>query len=277
MKIIRNKWLKILLAVLIIATAAAYKPLHDGYVAYRQNAVPVLEYHSVGGSKDWPAEVIIGTDAFEKQLAYLQANGYRMLSMEQMIAGFKNNENMGKSVVLTFDDGYMDNYTNVFPLLQKYNANASFFIVQSKIGKPNYMGHDEITTLIKAGNDLGSHTINHNILTDIDPKYFAWELSSSKFFLKKEFDMYYVHLLSYPNGEYDSDVIAAAQKYGYNYAVTGKNGAVDKNWVTNHPMEIGRVIIKGDMTDEEFKSKLERSYLLGYLKSVVFGSLFFCR
>ncbi len=277
MKIIRSKWLKILLAVLIIAAAAAYKPLHDGYLAYRQNAVPVLEYHSVGGSRDWPAEVIIGTDAFEKQLAYLQANGYRMLSMEQMIAGFKNNEDMGKCVVLTFDDGYMDNYTNVFPLLQKYNANASFFIVQSKIGKPNYMGHDEITALIKAGNDLGSHTINHNILTDIDPKYFAWELSSSKFFLKKEFDMYYVQLLSYPNGEYDSDVIAAAQKYGYNYAVTDKNGAVDKNWVTNHPMEIGRVIIKGDMTDEEFKSKLERSYLLGYLKSVVFGGLFFCR
>ena len=55
--------------------------------------------------------------------------------------------------------------------------------------------------------------------------------------------MYYVHLLSYPNGKYDEKVIAAAQKYGYNYAVTGKNGAVDKNWVENHPMEIGRVII----------------------------------
>mgnify|MGYP002604684927 FL=1 len=87
--------------------------------------------------------------------------------------------------------------------------------------------------------------------------------------------MYYVHLLSYPNGKYDEKVIAAAQKYGYNYAVTGKNGAVDKSWVENHPMEIGRVIIKGDMTESEFKSKLERSYLLGYLKSVVFGRLFF--
>ena len=87
--------------------------------------------------------------------------------------------------------------------------------------------------------------------------------------------MYYVHLLSYPNGKYDEKVIAAAKKYGYNYAVPGKNGAVDKNWVENHPMEIGRVIIKGDMTESEFKSKLERSYLLGYLKSVVFGSLFF--
>lgn len=157
---------------------------------------------------------------------------------------------------------------NIMPMLR-------FFIVQSKIGKPNYMGHNEITELIRAGNDLASHTINHNILTDIDPKYFAWELSSSKFFLKKEFDMYYVHLLSYPNGKYDEKVIAAAQKYGYNYAVTGKNGAVDKNWVENYPMEIGRVIIKGDMTESEFESKLERSYLLGYLKSVVFGNLFF--
>ena len=220
---IKSKWIKIFLLVLVIAAAAAAKPFYDGYSEYRKNAVPVLEYHSVGGSDEWPAEVIIKTEVFEKQLQYLHNNGYRMLSMEQMIDGFKNGKDMGKAVVLTFDDGYMD------------------------------------------GNDLASHTINHNILTDIDPKYFAWELSSSKFFLKKEFDMYYVHLLSYPNGKYDEKVIAAAQKYGYNYAVTGKNGAVDKNWVENHPMEIGRVI----------KSKLERSYLLGYLKSVVFGSLFF--
>ena len=275
MKILKSKWLKIVLAMLVIAAAAAYKPLYDGYTEYRKTAVPVLEYHSVGGSSDWPAEIIIDKDAFEQQLAYLQKNGYRMISMEQMIAGFKNNEDLGKAVVLTFDDGYMDNYTNVFPLLQKYGANASFFIVQSKIGKPNYMGHDEIMDLIRAGNDLGSHTINHHILTDIDPKYFAWELSSSKFFLKKEFDMYYVHLLSYPNGQYDDEVIAASQKYGYNYAVTGKNGAVDKNWVLNHPMEIGRVIVKGDMDEKAFADKLERSYLLGYLKSVVFGSLFF--
>ena len=133
----------------------------------------------------------------------------------------------------------------------------------------------EAVVIPRAGNDLGSHTINHHILTDIDPKYFAWELSSSKFFLKKEFDMYYVHLLSYPNGQYDDEVIAASQKYGYNYAVTGKNGAVDKNWVLNHPMEIGRVIVKGDMDEKAFADKLERSYLLGYLKSVVFGSLFF--
>ena len=245
---IKSKWIKIVLLVLVVAAAAAAKPFYDGYSEYRKNAVPVLEYHSVGGSDEWPAEVIIKTEVFEKQLQYLHNNGYRMLSMEQMIDGFKNGKDMGKAVVLTFDDGYMDNYTNVF-------------IVQSKIGKPNYMGHNEITELIHAGNDLASHTINHNILTDIDPKYFAWELSSSKFFLKKEFDMYYVHLLSYPNGKYDEKVIAAAQKYGYNYAVTGKNGAVDKN--------------KGDMTESEFESKLERSYLLGYLKSVVFGSLFF--
>ena len=223
---IKSKWIKIVLLVLVVAAAAAAKPFYDGYSEYRKNAVPVLEYHSVGGSDEWPAEVIIKTEVFEKQLQYLHNNGYRMLSMEQMIDGFKNGKDMGKAVVLTFDDGYMDNYTNVFPLLK-------------------------------------------------NPKYFAWELSSSKFFLKKEFDMYYVHLLSYPNGKYDEKVIAAAQKYGYNYAVTGKNGAVDKNWVENHPMEIGRVIIKGDMTESEFKSKLERSYLLGYLKSVVFGSLFF--
>lgn len=115
---IKSKWIKIVLLVLVVAAAAAAKPFYDGYSEYRKNAVPVLEYHSVGGSDEWPAEVIIKTEVFEKQLQYLHNNGYRMLSMEQMIDGFKNGKDMDKAVVLTFDDGYMDNYTNVFPLLK---------------------------------------------------------------------------------------------------------------------------------------------------------------
>ena len=58
---IKSKWIKIFLLVLVIAAAAAAKPFYDGYSEYRKNAVPVLEYHSVGGIDEWPAEVIIKT------------------------------------------------------------------------------------------------------------------------------------------------------------------------------------------------------------------------
>ena len=61
----KSKWIKIVLLVLVIAAAAAAKPFYDGYSEYRKNAVPVLEYHSVGGSDEWPAEVIIKTEVFE--------------------------------------------------------------------------------------------------------------------------------------------------------------------------------------------------------------------
>mgnify|MGYP002233757697 FL=1 len=54
--------------------------------------------------------------------------------------------------------------------------------------------------------EIGSHTINHQILTDIDPQYLSWELATSRYFLKKDYNGYVVRSLSYPNGMYNSKI-----------------------------------------------------------------------
>ena len=78
-----------------------------------------MEYHSVGDSDEWPAEVIIKTEVFEKQLQYLHNNGYRMLSMEQMIDGFKNGKDRAKRLCLLLTTAIWIITAMFFPLAEK--------------------------------------------------------------------------------------------------------------------------------------------------------------
>ena len=71
-------------------------------------------------------------------MQYLHDNGYKMVSVKKIAEMFANGESTEKTIVMTFDDGYLDNYTNVLPLLKKYNATATFFVVHSKIGHYGY-------------------------------------------------------------------------------------------------------------------------------------------
>ena len=66
---------------------------------------------------------------FEEQLEFFK-NDFNVITMEQLLDVIKNNGTLpNKSVLLTFDDGYIDNYTYVLPLLEKYGMQGSFFIL----------------------------------------------------------------------------------------------------------------------------------------------------
>ena len=113
--------------------------------------------------------------------------------------------------------------------------------------------------------EIGSHTINHQILTDIDPQYLSWELATSRYFLKKDYNGYVVRSLSYPNGMYNSKILAAVKEYGYYWAVTGNAGTVSKKTMEQKPLELGRIYID-DSNINTFKERLRYSYWVGYLK-----------
>lgn len=269
MKAFRKKYAKllawVLVFVLVVLGAAAYWIRLD-YQHYRTRAVPILEYHAIGEHPDWPQNMTISKAKLEEHLKYFKSNGYKMLSLSQMADRFRNRESVDKCVVMTFDDGYVDNHTNAFPLLQKYNAKATFFIVQSKIGLPNYMGYQEIGQLINAGMEIGSHTINHQVLTDIEPKFLTWEIATSKFFIKKDFNGYYVAGLSYPCGKYNDEIVEMADRYGYQYAVTGEDGTTDFESFRKAPLLLGRVIVDtGNLP--YLLHKIDQAYLMGYIKS----------
>ena len=148
---------------------------------------------------------------------------------------------------MSFDDGYKDNYTAVFPLLKKYNAKATFAVINIMIGKKDlYMTESDIKEMIAGGMEIASHTTSHNPLAEIDRKYLEWEIGTSKYILEKRFPGLVVKTLAYPNGSYNDEIIAALKKYGYNQALTGHTGLNSHAFYNDHPMEMNRVIVVDD-------------------------------
>ena len=207
-------------------------------------------------------------ELFEAHLRYLKEQGYTMVTVVELAERLQKGESVDKYVALSFDDGYKNNYSVVLPLLQKYDAKGSFFVINKDMGDETHMNEQEIKGLIDAGMELGSHTYSHGPLGKIPEKYLVWELDTSRYWLKKKFDGYIVRTLAYPNGSYNPTVIAAAKKYGFYRALTGHIGLNTAATYQAAPMEMYRVTVADDGNGlEGFKKRLEQAYFFGFLQT----------
>lgn len=242
----------------------------EEYLVYKKSAAPILMYHAVGleEGSDWPANLIMKPDLFESHLRYLKEQGYNIVTVAELAERLQQGDSVDKYIALSFDDGYKNNYSVVLPVLQKYNAKGSFFVINKDLGDAEHMNEQEIKALIDAGMELGSHTYTHNPLAKIEEKYLVWELDTSRYWLKKKFDGYIVRTLAYPNGSYNSKVIAAAKKYGFYRALTGHIGVNTATTYAAAPMEMYRVTVADDGNGlAGFKKRLEQAYFFGFLQT----------
>ena len=234
---------------------------HNALDKYAQTAGLILEYHSVGEQKDWDSYMVVAPKVFEHHLQKLQELGYHMVTVAQLTERLRTGASVDKYVAISFDDGYKDNYTHALPLLKKYNAKATFHLIEPKIGGSIYMDAAQIRELLQAGMEIGSHTMSHHQLAEIDPKYLEWEIGVSKYALEKRFPGLQVRTLAYPNGSVNAQVIAALKKYGYEQALTGHTGSVNQEQYREHPMELNRLIVIDDGRGQYyFEGLLRRGY-----------------
>ena len=242
----------------------------EEYAAYRKSSAPILLYHAVGEPVEieWPPSLILPASLFEAHLQYLTKEDYKVVSVEELVSLLQNGGNLDKVVAMSFDDGYRNNHTDALPLLKKYNAKASFYVVHRDIGKTIYMDNDRLLDLLANGMEIGSHTINHAPLALIDPKYLPWEVGSAKKFIEKNLDGYNLKGIAYPNGGYNAKVIEAVKEYKFTYGLTGKVGANTHQSFQKAPYELQRISIVDDGNGlEGFKRRLERAYLWGFLQT----------
>ena len=273
---IKKILLGLLALVMVLAVSAGVAWQLNGarwqeeYAAFRKTGAPVLMYHAVGPEEgeDWPKSLIMKPELFEAHLRYLKEQGYTIVTVAELAERLQSGQSVDKYIALSFDDGYKNNYSVVLPLLQKYEARGSFFVINRDIGDELHMNEQEIKGLLAAGMELGSHTYSHNPLAKIDEKYLVWETDTSRFWLKKKFDGYIVRTLAYPNGSYNAKVIAAAQKYGFYRALTGHVGVNTQASYKRAPMEMYRVTVADDGNGlEGFKKRLEQAYFFGFLQT----------
>lgn len=182
--------------------------------------VPIIVYHIVRPS--YPTDsadvrkLAVTPEIFDAQLAYLQDAGYHVVNFTDLENYFASSAPLpAKPIILSFDDGWSDQYEYALPILEKYHDTATFFIFTNAIGHHGFFTADEIHALVAAGMSLGDHSRSHPYLTKItDPAKLWDEIDGSKVILESEFGVP-VTVFAYPFGQYSTDTIATLQKAGF--------------------------------------------------------------
>lgn len=233
----------LVLIVLIAVLAAILVP----YLT--EPGIPVFMYHCVAEEpRDGDENLYVRPAQLEEELKYLADNGYTTLFSDE----YEEAYNTHKAVILTFDDGYEDNYLELFPLLKKYNMKATIFVVAANVGREDYLKEYQIKEMVKSGLvSIQSHTQNHIDLSSADDEVIDREFRESCASLAK-ISGKNVTTLSYPGGYFNKEVISQAERY-FTYCY-----AIDTNEYskTNH-YEISRGGVFRNTTLESFSMALK--------------------
>ncbi len=222
-------------------------------------AVPILTYYRF--SKDKTDELTVSQAAFEEQMKFLKENGYRVITLDQLLdfLDFKS-QIPEKSVVITFDDGWRSLFDFAYPILKDYGIPATLFVYTDFIGGKKALSWKQIRILAENGFDIQCKTKTHRNMAKLQKgesfeEYFRaldGEVSQSKKLIKKKLGKE-CKCMAYPYGATNNLVVALLRKHGYRAAFTLNRGS--NPFFTNN-FEINRSVIYGEFDIEQFKKNL---------------------
>lgn len=233
--------------------------------------IPILMYHKVNPDPSVGGYGLRVTPrAFEREMRYLKTNGFHTVSLMDLADYYNKGKPLpARPVVITFDDGYLDNYTYAFPILKKYGMTATIFVVADTIGGINSFDYDsrrqplnrmagweEIREMARAGVTIGSHTLTHPHLTEVAPGSARREIEQSKKKLEQGLGSK-VEVFCYPYGSYNSLTPRLVRESGYVAAVTTLQGLGRKE---DGLFTLRRIRIMGDYSQSKFLHELTRYY-----------------
>lgn len=179
--------------------------------------VPILLYHHI--SDEGPGNrYYVSPKAFDEQMKWLSDHGYKTITIKQLSDLILNGGQMPKKpVVITFDDGDADMVSNALPILQKYDFIATSYLIVKWIDAPHYITSDQVGELVKAGWEIGSHSMSHLDLTQNEDNL-SYEIRESRTRLNEKFGLE-VKSFAYPFGMIDEKVVNFTANSGYQAAV----------------------------------------------------------
>lgn len=167
----------------------------------------------------------MGVEYFDMHMNYLVSSGYTALSAERLVTALLNREELPqKSIVVTFDDGYEDNYLYAYPILKKYNITGNVFISTGLMEKEDYMTWEELgemaeSTLVKLYNHTTSHVDIGNASSDQAQK----EITTAKMMLQEKLSVT-SPIFAYPYGSTSPGAEKTLSNLGYIGAFTTQPG-----------------------------------------------------
>ena len=190
--------------------------------------VPILMYHSVRPDALPENRLTVSTATFEKQMRFLVADRYNVVPLEE-IAGLLSQKKRipAKTVAITFDDGYIDNYTYAYPILKKYNLPATIFIIVQEVSRRqnDRLSWDQILEMQRCGFiSFGSHAIGADPLFKMKTKEaLRAQIFDSKKILEEKLGRPVI-AFSYPEGMFTEEIKQLVKDAGYKLAVATNPG-----------------------------------------------------
>lgn len=225
----------------------------------RRGAI-VLNYHRINDVLE-PNALVVNYRVFQQQMKYLykHKDKFRVVGINGLLEYLNNPsiENKGQTpVVITFDDGFRDNYFHAYLALKEYGFPAIIFLTSGKINSNEEMlNWDEIHEMSKNNIEFGAHTVSHPHLSQISIADAEKEIADSK--IQLESKNLKSGSFAYPYGDYNNEVRELVKKSCFSCAFTVKPGI---NKAGDDLFELKRTGINGNDTVFDFKKKLSGAY-----------------
>lgn len=193
--------------------------------------IPVLLYHYVEYVQDEKDTIRkslnINPNIFEAQVKTLRDNRYTFMTAKELGEVIDGKRDMPqKPVLLTFDDGHWDFDKVILPILKKYHAKATAYVIPGFIDGSDFMSDEEMKNVVKSNLvDIGAHTVHHVYLKGKLLPIVQYEVNQSKKILEKRYNINVVSF-AYPDGAFDQQTIDVVKRAGFTTAVTTIPGIV---------------------------------------------------
>jgi len=212
-----KKFLLILFSVIILLTGFYFSWLTPKYI------VPILMYHSIDYDK---GNHFVSPENFAKQMEYIKKNGYAVITLDELARGIKNKERFKRNkVVITFDDGYKNNFKYAYPVLKKFGFPATIFIITDYVGnEERFLNWDDVKVMSKNNIFFGGHTKSHFYLGSLEDDKIAWEqIAGSKKAIEQQIGLP-AEYFCYPGGGFNKRIKEIVKEAGYKGACTTNRG-----------------------------------------------------
>ncbi|MBZ9688310.1 polysaccharide deacetylase family protein [Clostridium estertheticum] len=228
-----------------------YKISYNGKTGYVESSyikivttvqrIPVLMYHKLTTISAKQDGLVILQSAFSSQMNYLKTHGYNTISLDQFYDNLSKGTALPKKpVLITFDDGYVNNYTLAYPIIKANNQKATVFMISKDIDtNPGSMTSKQLIEMDANGFRVENHTNKHENLATLSYTNQLATITKTKQVLEKLLGRKVVYL-AYPYGAYNYNTIKAAKAAGCNLGITTDAGLTSKQ---DNPYEIKRIFM----------------------------------
>ena len=213
----------IVISIVIIWLAAAIA----GFIHW-QYVVPIVMYHSVSVLADPKNMTNVSVAVFERQMRFFKKHHYNVVPLARLAELMKNKRKIpAKTIAITFDDGYKNNYTFAYPILKKYNLPATIFIIVDEVARPqgDRLDWAQIKEMQASGLvTIGSHTLGPEPLINYkSDEALRAQIFDSKRLLEQALGVP-VEIFSYPGGMFNARIRQMVIDAGYKLAVATNPG-----------------------------------------------------